>query len=133
MFPVPLTLYFALIMHTNFEIYVSSKTASEYLLKNYSVKNTVLASKTFVRGVRYFTEKNVAVINIRGSDFFSPHPVPYFNTDELAMGFLRTQDITYGVLRRSAIEDLVRIIDKEFTLEILKTIGDENVVRIKKL
>jgi len=133
MFPLVVILYFALIMHLNYEAYVSSKMASSYLLKNHSVENTLLVSKFFARGVRYFTDKKVAIINIRGGDFFSPHPAPYFKTDESAIAFLRTQDITYGVLRKSAIEDLVRIIDKEFTLEILKTIGDENVVRIKKL
>ena len=133
MFPLLVILYFALIMHTNYEAYVSSKMASEYLLKNYPVNNTLLVSKFFARGVRYFTGKKVAIINIRGGDFFSPHPAPYFKTDELAIAFLRTQDMTYGVLRRADILDLVRIIDKEFTLEVLKTLGNENVVIIKKL
>lgn len=133
MFPLPLILYFVLFMHANFEPYVSSKEAGEYLIKNYAVGNRVLCSRSFVRGVRFYTEKDVAVINMGGRDFFSPHPVPYLDTDDKALAFLRTQDPTYGVLRRSAIEDLVRIIDKEWTLELLKKIGDENVVRIKKL
>ena len=40
--------------------------------------STVLASKFYVRGIRFYTDRKMAVIDINGEGFFSPHPVPFF-------------------------------------------------------
>ncbi|MBU1726299.1 MAG: glycosyltransferase family 39 protein [Candidatus Omnitrophica bacterium] len=128
---LPLMLGFVFYNHAKLDPYTSSEEASAYLLKNYKVNNTILCSKFFARGVRFFTEKPVAVINVRGTPYFSPHPTPYFDTDEGVVDFLKKQRITYCILKKGALADLERLVDKESKLEVLKVIGDEHVVRIE--
>lgn len=108
-FQVLLLLSFAVIMHKNFEGYVSSKEACDYLLKNYAVSNTIICSKPFVRGVRYYTDKDVAVMHVRGINFFSPHPIPFLDSDSAVRDFLKTQPITYGVLNKSSLAYIKQI------------------------
>lgn len=131
-FQVPLLLGFAFLMHNDFESFVSSRGACDYLLKNYKVEKTILCSKFFVRGVRYYTDKDVAVIDIGGKGFFSPHPVPYLKTEEKVRDFLRDQGTTYCVLRKSYARDIPKIAGGEFNPEVLKTIGDEYLVKVTR-
>ncbi|MFH0762546.1 MAG: phospholipid carrier-dependent glycosyltransferase [Candidatus Omnitrophota bacterium] len=133
MIPVPLVLYFALFSRGYFEAYVSSKAASEYLLKNYEIKNAILCSRSYARGVRYYTDKDTAVINISGRAFFSPHSIPYFGADEPAREFLVKQGTTYCVLKRGSVEDVERIAGAEFEIEKLNKIGDEYIVRVRRV
>ena len=132
MVPVLLVLYFALFYRGYFEPYVSSKDACAYLLKNYEIKNRILCSRSYVRGVRYYTDKDVAVININGRRFFSPHPIPDFNSDEPLRGFLEKQGTTYCVLKRGSLEDIERIAAGAFETEKLNKIGDEYIVRVRR-
>jgi hypothetical protein len=118
-------------MHNSYNVYVSSKEACRYLLSNFSVNGKIISSKPIVRGVRFFTDKEVAVLNIRGEDFFSPHPIPYFDSDEKARVFLQKQQITFGVLTKSGLTDIRRISETyKLKLDILKVIGDEYIVRV---
>jgi 4-amino-4-deoxy-L-arabinose transferase-like glycosyltransferase len=131
MVQVPLFLSFALTIHKGFEAYVSSRDACEYLLNNYTVDNTILCSKFLVRGVRYYTDKDVAVAKIGGPGLFSPHPIPYLDSDTKVAEFLKNQPITYCILNKSSLIDIQRIsVDNKFKIDILNRIGDENIVRI---
>ncbi len=133
MVPVPLVLYFALFSHSYFEDYVSSKNTCDYLLKNYKVNNRILCSRSYVRGVRYYTGKDVAVVNINGRKFFSPHPIPDFDTDEPAREFIEKQGTTYCVLKKGSLEDIKRIAGSDFDVRVLKKIGDEYIVRVNRV
>lgn len=131
-FVVPLLLYFSFLMHNNFESYVSSKNACTYLLKNYRVENPILCSKFFVRGVRYYTDKEVAVIDLRGKGFFSPHPIPFFDTDEKVRDFLHKQPVTYAILRKGYFKEVKRIAADDFKVDVLKIAGDEYILKIAR-
>jgi len=113
------------------EPFVSPKDICAYLLKNCEYKSTVLCSKPFVRGVRYYTDKPVAVY---GGNFFSPHPIPCFDSDEKLIEFLRKQPITLAVLTKSKSEDIARVIDsqKDFKYTVLKILGNEYLVKINR-
>jgi len=115
------------------EPYVSSKLSSEYLLKNYRINNAILCSKPYVRGVRFYTDKDVAVMDVGGKDFFSPHPIPFLNTEQKVVDFLRRQETTYCVFKKSAAEDIGRILGRQFTIETLKVEGNEYIVKIESL
>lgn len=115
------------------EPYFSSRQACEYLLKNYEVKNTILCSKMLVRGVRYYTDKETAVIDINGKNFFSPHPIPYLNENKKVFDFLQRQSVTYCLLRKSSVKAIERITDKKMKFTLLKIIGDEHIVKIEPL
>lgn len=117
----------------NFEPYVSSKDACAYLVKNYDVRGTILCSRFYVRGVRYYTDKPVAVIDIPGKQFFSPHPIPFLDTKQKVRGFLMSQPVTFCILKKSLATDMERIAGPAFKSEILKVIGDEYLVKIERL
>lgn len=129
---LPLFFYFAFLVHTDFDAFISSQEPCDFLLKNYRVENTVLCSKFYARGVRYFTDKDVAVIDLNGEGFFSPHPIPYFKGSEEVRSFLRQQPLTYAILKKGNVEDIRRCAGDEFSPEVLKVFGDEYVVRIAK-
>jgi len=127
-----LILFFIFSSQSNFQAYISSQDASRYLLSNYKVENRILCSKLFVRGVRFFTEKDLAVINVRGGNFFSPHPIPYLDTDEKVVSFLKSQSVTYCIISKSSLTDIKRIVsNNSFKLDMIKLIGDEYIVKIQ--
>lgn len=130
---VPVFLCSLPVTHDNFESYISSKEASEYLLKNANINNTILCTRIFVRGVKYYTDKDVAVVEISGKKFFSPHPIPFFTTDDEVKEFLLKQGITYCVVKKSLVKDLERIGGKDFKVTLLKIIGNEYIIKVERL
>lgn len=131
-FLIPIALYAVPFIHGSFEPYISSKDLCEYLLRNYTVDNTILSCKPFVRGVRYYTDREVAVIDLPGKQFFSPHPIPFLNTPEKVTAFLRGQGVTFCFLKKSYLDDIKRIADKEFQYAVLKAAGNEYLVKVEK-
>ncbi|MBI5023751.1 MAG: glycosyltransferase family 39 protein [Candidatus Omnitrophica bacterium] len=96
--------------------------------------STVLASKFYVRGIRFYTDRKMAVIDINGEGFFSPHPVPFLNTDQKVLDFLKTQSVTYAIVKDGNVRDLKRIVEGQpYRLEELRGVGDKHIVRIEKL
>lgn len=130
---VPIMIYFIPFVQRDIEPYLSSQAACEYLLKNYKIDNVILSSKFFARGVKYYTDKEVAVIDMPGTPFFSPHPVPFLNSKDKVLDFLRKQKVTYCILKKSSVEDIARVISGEFKYTVLKVIGNEYIVKIETL
>lgn len=124
--------FVALFILRELESYVSSKNACDYLLKNYDFKSPILCSKPFVRGVRYYTDREVAVIDLPGKNFFSPHPIPFLYNDDKVKDYLRGQPLVYCILKKANVEDIERITqEKEFKFTILKIIGNEYILKIE--
>lgn len=130
---IPVILSIIPFIRNDIEPYLSSKKACEYLLNNYNLNNMILCSRPFVRGVRYYTDREVAVIDIPGKPFFSPHPISFLNSDHKVRDFLDSQSITYCILKKSSLDDIERIIDKAFKFTILKVTGNEYVLKIERL
>jgi len=133
---VPLLLFFVFFAHKDYEDHVSSKNAAEYLLNNYKIDDAIICSKIFVRGVRFYTEKPVAVAagGFKAKNFFSPHPIPYLNTIEGVENFLRKQKVTYCILNKGAYGFLEGTMKgRPFKFEQLNLIGDEYIIRIQAL
>jgi 4-amino-4-deoxy-L-arabinose transferase-like glycosyltransferase len=130
---MPLFLSVIPFMRNDIELHLSSRRACEYLLKNYPVNNKILSSKMFVRGVKYYADKDVAVIDISGHPFFSAHPIPFLDSDQKVADFLRRQAITYCILRKSSVEDIKRITVKDFNYTVLDKIGNAYILKIESL
>jgi len=128
---LPVTLYLFPFISEDIEPYLSAKQTAEYLLSNYDIKNSILASKFFARGVKYYTDKEVAVVDMPGTQFFSPHPVPFLNTPDKVRDFLRRQGVTYCVLKKNNLQDINGLAGKEFKAALLKVIGNEYIVKIE--
>jgi len=116
---------------SDLEPYLSSKNACQYLSDIPGVNGTVLCSKFFTRGVKYYTGKEVAAVDINGAPFFSPHPIPFLDSEQKVRGFLRSQPITYCVVRKSAANDIERLLSNEFKSSILKIAGDEYILKVE--
>lgn len=132
-FFVPLMVYFIPLVREDIEPYISTKESCEYLLKNYKVDNVILSSKFFVRGVKYFTDKEVAVIDIPGTPFFSPHPILFLDRQEKVGDFLRQQKVTYCILKKNSVEDIDRLSLGKFKYTVLKVIGNQYILKIETL
>ena len=117
----------------DFEPFASSKMASEYLVKNYSVSGPIICSKFYARGVKFYTDKEVVVVDIPGTNYFSPHPVLFLNTHQKVRDFLSRQPVNYAILKKGNVEDFKTLTAGKFKLEILKQIGNEYVVRVSPL
>jgi hypothetical protein len=68
---LPFLLVFALSMSPHFESYVSSKEAGRYLSEKADPGAPILCSKFFARGIRFYTDRQIVVIDINGSGYFS--------------------------------------------------------------
>jgi len=130
-FSIPVLLLLVPFIHKEIEPYLSSKDACEYLLRNYKVENSILCSKTFARGVRYYTDKEVAIVNPYGKNFFSPHPIPFLDDDVKLRDFLKKHSVTYCILRKSSIDDVKRAVFNHGDFTLLKIIGNEYIVKIE--
>ena len=130
---VPITVYFIPLVAEGIEPYLSPQQSCDYLLKNYKIDNVILSSKFFVRGVEYYTDKKVAVIDVPGTQFFSPHPIPFLNSRDKVLDFLRGQKITYCILKNNSVKDISRFAPGEFNYTVLKVIGNEYILKIETL
>jgi len=128
---VPTMLLIVPFIKSDIDPYVSSRAAGEYVVKNTDANSIILCSKPFVRGVRYYTDRKVAVISSRGNNFFSPHPIAFLDSDEKVKDFLLNQSVTYCVLKKSSVKDIERIAEQGFDFTILKTIGNEYILRVQ--
>ncbi|MDP3025344.1 MAG: glycosyltransferase family 39 protein [candidate division Zixibacteria bacterium] len=124
-------LVIAVSISSDLEPYLSSKNACRYLSDIQNLNGTVLCSKFFARGVKYYTGKEVAAVDINGTPFFSPHPIPFLDSEQKVRGFLRAQPLTYCIVRKSTANDIERLSGNEFKSTILKIAGDEYILKIE--
>lgn len=129
---VPIFLCIMPFVQNNFGAYMSSKEASEYLIDNYSVHNAILCSKVLVRGVKYYTDKDVVALDMPGSPLFSPHPIIFLNTEEQIADFLRKQGTTYCILKKAGFKAIERIAGAGFRRTVLKIMGDHYILKVEK-
>ncbi|MDD5085694.1 MAG: glycosyltransferase family 39 protein [Candidatus Omnitrophica bacterium] len=122
-------------MKDDIEPYMSSKDSCACLMENYSGDSAILSSKPFVRGVKYYTGKKVAVIDYPAPNFFSPHPIPFLYNEEKVAEFLRSQPVTYCVLKEKNVRDIEYIANKnkDFTFTLLKQVKSQYVGKIERI
>ena len=109
------------------EPWVSCKHISDVFNEIDKSDTPVLASKFYVRGIRYYTDRKMAVIDINGKGFWSPHPIPFLNTDKMVMDFLDQRPITYAIVKEGNVRDLKRITHGRYNLEELEGMAQEDM------
>ncbi len=96
--------------------------------------STILVSKPYVRGIRFYTDQKIAAFDINGKGFFSPHPIPFVNTDQKLFMLLESQPVTYCVVHESGLADLQRILPaSHFRRDDLNKIEDKYLLRIEQI
>jgi 4-amino-4-deoxy-L-arabinose transferase-like glycosyltransferase len=123
----------AFMVRADLEGYVSSHEASEYIPPRSWGAMTVLTSKANARGIRFFTDQDIAVIDFTGKQFFSPHPIPILDTADKINELLKHQHVTYGVVRKTTYQFIVKNFTSHFHVSLLRNIGPDYIVRIVPL
>jgi len=123
----------AFMVRTDLEGYVSSHEASEYIPQRSLGEMTVLTSKANARGIRYYTGQDIAVVDYSGKPFFSPHPVPILDTTGKIIHVLESQRVTFGVIRKTAYQDILKNCADRFHVSLLRVIGYDYIIRIEAL
>ncbi len=115
------------------EPWVSCKQIAENLKVIDQSDTVVLASKFYARAIRFYTDRKLAVIDINGKGFYSPHPIPFLNTDEGVRQLLDSQPFTYAIVKEGNVEDLTRITAGRYHMWNLGGTGGKYIVRIEKI
>ncbi len=114
------------------EPWASCKDITEKLKSVDYTNSTILTSKHYVRGIRFFAERPVAVMDIAGGPFFSPHPIPFLDTDFKVQNFLRMQPVTFCIIKKSSVKDLERIAEKgQFIFTLLYHSHGQYIIKIE--
>jgi len=132
-FLLPMVIALTPLVSKDIEPYASSKTVSEYLLNNYKVEGPILCSKFFARGVRYYTDMEVAVIDTPAINFFSPHPIPFLNTEEKIFNYLKAHPNLYCILKKGSVEKIHLVGDGHFKITQLKQIANVYLMKVEPL
>lgn len=122
----------AFVGHSYAEPWVSCKMISEMLKKIDQSDSALLVNKSFARGVRFYTDRMPAVVDLNGEQFFSPHPVIFLNSEEKIVRFLEKQPMTYCIVKKSTKNDLDRIGGKiNLNITDLAQMGEKYLLCIK--
>ena len=128
---MPLLIFLLFAVHQNIEPYVSTKEAAAWLMNGRTVNGKVLSSKFFARAVLFYTGKDVVLMNVNSSNFFSPHPVPDLNTEAKVLELLKSQPETFGILKKDSWKQLKGICERNgFFAQQLNVVGDAYVVKV---
>ena len=115
------------------EPWVSCKPICDVFKTIDQSQTPILASKFYVRGVRFYTDRPMAVIDINGKGFWSPHPIPFLNKDEMVIDFLNARPVTWAILKEGNVQDVHRILKNQpFRIEELDGIGGKFILKIEK-
>ncbi len=129
---VPFCMYYAFAVNKYFDPFVSSRQAGEYLMTNHKVEGRIITSKIIARGIRFYTDKDVAVFDLGGAKFFSSHPIPSLDSYPKIDDFLKQQPAAYGVLNKSGLNDIRQYAAaRKLKLTVLKVVGNESVIFIQ--
>ncbi len=109
--------------------FVASRGAGEYLKAEYPAANGVLCSKMLVRGVRYYSGKEVGVLKLGGGDFFSAHPIPFLDSKDELLEYLKDRTEVLAVLERKDLQKAREVLKGRYDCILLKEFGSQLVAR----
>jgi 4-amino-4-deoxy-L-arabinose transferase-like glycosyltransferase len=89
---------------------------------------TIVTSKFYVRGVRFYTGSPVVVMDTRPNPFWSPHPVPLLTKDDEVRAFFDAKERVLCVIRPADLERLNRLFAGTRTQNVISSAFDRVVV-----
>ena len=116
------------------EPWVSCRQVSDIFNKLDHTTTTVLTSKFYARGVRFYTDRKIAVMDMNGEGFFSPHPIPFLKEGYQLLQFLDSQPVTFAIVKKGDLEDIKRITTGgHFRVEPLYGLAGKYIVKIERI
>ena len=114
------------------EPWVSCKSVMDEFKTIDQSRSVILTSKFYVRGVRYYSDRPVAVINLRDKGFFSPHPIPFLSSEQKVLDFIKGEQVIYAIVRKNDLDELRRIAEGHYRLaELGGAFGGKHIVKIE--
>lgn len=114
--------------------FFSTEQASHYLPKAAWNTSKILCSKPFARGVSYHTGSQVAVMDLNGKNYFSPHPVPILTTHEELVEFFQTQPKTYAILKSSSRDYIQqKLPSDQFKVTMIASFGRSSILTVEQI
>jgi 4-amino-4-deoxy-L-arabinose transferase-like glycosyltransferase len=122
-----------LLSRPDIEVWVSCKDAVE-MFKEVDQSNTpILSSKFYVRGVRYYTDRPMAVIAPGDKGFWSPHPVPFLNSDDKIANYINQAGSVYALVKEGDVEHLTRMARNQlWRVTEFGGVGGKYILKIEK-
>ena len=121
------------LIYRSAEPWVSCKEISDVLQKSSPSNSLVFSNKLWARGIRFYTQRPVAVIHPGAKEFFSPHPIPFLNDFPSTLKFLEHQSVIYGVVGKGTLRDFESMLNpQDYQMATLTHIGDKYLVRIER-
>lgn len=124
-FVLPVILSAGAFQSSTLNKYLSTSDICSIVTSKYHPSGTILCSKALSRSVFYHTRIKVACFSIKGSPYFSPHPIPMITTKESLLDFLRTQPAAYCILIKRDVDGMGSIRDSDLSFEVLETCGNQ--------
>ncbi|MFA5275321.1 MAG: glycosyltransferase family 39 protein [Candidatus Omnitrophota bacterium] len=128
---VPLLVFSSLTVNKDVEPYVSSNNVCAYLKKNYSLEGPIICSKFFVRGVRYYTDKEVMIFSMPPGNFFSPHPIVFLGSADQIKAQLAKYPATLFILNKHYTDFMKENFEKEYGFSLFKQFGSAYLLQLK--
>lgn len=132
---IPALLLIALMFgYDHAEPWVSCKQICDVFKTIDNSADPILTSKFYARGIRYYTDRKVAVIDINGKGYFSPHySIPFLSSPGAVLDFLNERPVTYCIVKKNQKQDLEWITKGKFKIIFFKEIGGKYILRVEKI
>ena len=130
-FIVPMALFFAFSIHENIEPYVSSKNVCAYIKENYALKSPLICSKFFARGIRYFTDSDLLILDIPAGNFFSPHPFVFLDSADKIKAHLDKYPDTFFILNKHYTSFIKERFSDKYSFAVFKQFGNVYLLQLK--
>jgi 4-amino-4-deoxy-L-arabinose transferase-like glycosyltransferase len=128
---VPLLIFGLFLGHKNAEPYFSLRLSCEYLSEKGQVASPIITSKSFCRGVRFYTGNDVVIADSEANNFFSPHPLIFLDTQKKVDDFLSKYPEAYCIVRKKDVGFLKEMAGEKYNLSPLKVIGNTYILKIE--
>ena len=131
-FTVPVFLGFAPVSLEQAGPLFSSKEIADRLREKCPEEEHLLVSKPFARGILYFTGKPLVIFAPGETNYFSPHPVTFLDTEEKIADYLRRSGTACCVVKKKGHAPALEAICRKNGLkyELLLSSGDACLVKV---
>ncbi len=130
---VPIVLIGAILIMPQLESMTSCRNICEVFKKMNKPNEIIFSSKIMARAVHFYTKNPVAVIDINGKGFWSKHPVPYFNLDQMIIDYMNAHGQLYAIIRDKTMEDFDRLSQTQpYEIKELYSGGGKKIILVVK-
>ncbi len=112
---------------------VSSAPMAKYLPAELPLGTRIVTDKGHARGIVFYSNQPVTVLDLGGKGFFSPHPVPMIYDIAQLHILLNAQVTTYAYLKSTTIANISAQLKESYTVKPIQAFWPYQLVKIEPL